>query len=91
MSKEETLKKSLNNSIWWRPVLEENVYSAMDEYAKQEAIGFAEWIIENEFQVHPDKSEYWGKLTFENGRERIQVYTSSELYTIYQQTKDNGK
>ena len=32
MDKKEVLKKNINNSIWWRPVLEDNVYAAMTEW-----------------------------------------------------------
>ena len=75
MSKEEILRDKFNERRMANPLdgqVAPIIHSAMDEYAKQEAIGFAEWIGK--------------KASLEEGSELVGLQYE-QLYTIYQQTK----
>ena len=52
-------------------------FKAMDEYAKQESIGFHEWVVEYKTELYSkckdNKDEY----------KRIKNLTTEELYNIY--------
>lgn len=60
--------------------LMELLYSAMEEYATQQSIAFAEWITENQY-VHCDNKEWWNFFI----DEKISN-TTSELYTLFTQS-----
>jgi hypothetical protein len=56
-------------------VIHPAIHRLMDEYAKQEAIGFAEWIAEKGYKLRP----YHGWINMESEN----YYTDNQLYTIY--------
>jgi len=53
---------------------------AMDEYAKQEAIGFFDWFQKNDAVVYNDNRELSNNYTEE-------VYTTEQLYNLYKEVK----
>ena len=57
----------------------------MDEYAKQEAIGFAEWIVEEYWVKSEIRKAKWYQIPFS---EKSEYSTTEQLYTIYQQQKE---
>lgn len=87
LSKEETINQFIdeaeNDASCWT---EETIYKAMDTYAKQECIAFAEWI--------KDEYEWCGKWNcwipkgsaFVIEEERL---NSEQLFHIYQQSKQS--
>jgi hypothetical protein len=83
MSKEEIIKRgpwymvqigSGMDQVGREAMLKENVLDAMDTYAKQVAIGFAEWIINARahWSYHYDIWSLGGE-----------TYTTAELYDLY--------
>ena len=81
-TKEETLKDlrlKHNYATNILPHEERIVFPAMDIYAKQEAIGFAEWIDKQEYIQSTDKSNWHKFGTYEGN------YTTEQLYNLYKQ------
>lgn len=60
-----------------RPLLTHNIHKAMDEYAHQIAMEFAEWCVVNKWEKLHGKSE-WHNEYF-NG-----CYTTSELFAKFE-------
>lgn len=58
----------------------EHIYSAMDEYAKQEAIGFAEWISNHKLDFQTASNGRWIGLD-------MKTLTAEQLYELYMLSK----
>lgn len=84
MSKEAIREKHLFKnglSVNKSPVgksIQKAAYDAMDEYAKESSIGFAEWIAKNNWW---NDSGMWTQDV-----NNIRQYTTEQLYTLYLQT-----
>jgi len=77
LTKDEILEQA---DVVWCPEVEiqrSDVHEAMDIYAKQECIAFAEWC-ENSYHK---KTKIW------TGTEWVENYTTKQLYSLYQQSK----
>ncbi len=61
----------------------DDISEAMDIYAKQEAIAFAEWIDKNCVTSYNTDDKYFLDVFLEEGWE----YTRLELYELYQQSQ----
>lgn len=82
MSKEETLNSHLTyGKDTYDAGQRDNILKAMDEYAKQEAIGFAAWVGKNRYTDYGRGGKGWHQI----GHNR--KYTISELYSIYLNSK----
>lgn len=80
MTKEEILDSKLGD--FTREMLsDEDIYSAMDEYAQQCAVGFAKWMDDNHY------SEYY-RGHYSNDKLEDPSGTLSELYAHYLTNKD---
>lgn len=75
MSKEEILNKKHFDGIENKPLNEDNIFDAMDEYAKKVSIGFGKWCMEHGF-IELTRHEYWSSDF--DGR-----YTEEELFELY--------
>lgn len=80
---EEATLKNIANSTGTRMDI---IYHAMSEYAKQEAIKFAEFISANTTKVR----FVWNKGNWQifNKNGGIENITSQELYSLYLQSKN---
>jgi hypothetical protein len=56
---------------------------AFDEYAKEHAVGFADWIVDNNWFKMVGTTETWVNKYDTNGHRRK---TTEELYTLYLKT-----
>jgi len=74
MSKEEILDRHHNLNLGMLSITEPQIHAAMDEYAKQVAIGFAEWCSLNNFGC-------WGVDKWRNTLG--DVFNSEQLYELY--------
>ena len=87
MDKEEIIRE---NSVWFECAQEDlltvrRAETAMDEYAKQQAIGFAEWINGEMYEcfLHIDENvKFWHDV---DGNGNL---TTEELYSLYSQNKN---
>mgnify|MGYP001600527167 CR=1 FL=1 len=85
ISKEETLGK--HKSAWLyidESVIDGeigSVYEAMDTYAKQETIAFAEWASENGWDKHVKENEWYNRMGY------VTEYTTEQLYDTFLQSK----
>jgi len=82
MNKEEILSKNASVPKPQR----EGTFDAMDEYAKQEAIGFAEWMTKNydaHFPILGGAVHHWTYKGLMGGEQ----YTTDQLYTIFKNQK----
>lgn len=88
-TKEEILRKILDKSFGEIELSE--CYQAMEEYAKQEAIAFAKFAMENTYQDMNTED----KWVIDDSEMTYNEYTDNELYTLYLQSKnkpnDNSK
>lgn len=88
-SKEECLAKNIGTvdpedlqlEITLNPSLE-NILAAMDEYARQTAIGFAEWKDKNYNQSYATNSE-GAPLFYRNRGLGAERYTIEQLFALY--------
>ena len=67
-----------------------DILRAMDEYAKQEAIGFAEWVMENYWIREPFPRKDTGKTMwaiYGEGKEPDELKTTKQLLNLYLQSK----
>jgi hypothetical protein len=84
MTHEEILRQSIPADCIWEESKHlvntpfEYVYPAMDQYAKQESVSFAEWIAENVNSHYADGIRYW---IMKFGPQR--VVTTEELYALF--------
>lgn len=83
MSKEEILENKIgvNYAREFGGSLTIDVFDAMDEYAKQEAIGFAEWLQENGWE------KYIGENNWRNRMGYATEYTTEQLYSMQPKNK----
>lgn len=58
MTKEEILDKHHNLNLGMLSITEKQIQAAMDDYAKQEAIAFAEWVIKSNYDFN-GKTGMW--------------------------------
>jgi len=82
MSKEEIIDRHHNLNLGLLSITEPQIHAAMDEYAKQVAIGFAEWANSESngwFIVNPQEG-IWGSTVSQ------EIKTSAELYELYTKT-----
>ncbi len=63
---------------------------AMDEFAKQQAIAFSEWMAGSSWVKHPDVEDIW-YLHFGDFNEQPEEKTTAQLYTLFleHQSKQN--
>lgn len=85
MDKDDILRRMIPSSCHWEDNLcntpKHYVYTAMDEYAQQQSIAFAEFIAD-EYPEYKYLGDGWLCNTGH-------FYSTQELYTLYlQQTKD---
>ena len=76
MDKEEIIDRNIGFVEHLSYCPREDVYRCMDEYAKQQAIGFAEWLGDN-YETY-DKGIYWSHSDQDN-----EAHTTEELYSLY--------
>lgn len=92
MSKEEILEgKEVEHWDWLRmkgttPTVYRAVTEAMEQYAKQESIAFAEWIMENDWVWELD--ELVGFMWYQKDASSSPMYNSSQLFTLYSSHKE---
>lgn len=79
-SKEAIIEKQYEGKRYSAPK-DKELYAAMDEYAQQQSIAFAEWKDNNWWKFNRTEN-FW----FRWGREKEERATSAELFTLYQQT-----
>jgi len=97
LSKEEILRKRVCKDCIWEEMQHlvntpmEQVYKAMDEYAKQEAIGFAKWLkhLDNgDTHYNPETKEKTASIGFSPFDCFIDdIETPENLYALYLQQK----
>lgn len=76
------------SKMHWQTINRKRVLENMDEYAKQEAIGFAEWMMQNDWKWEVD--DLVGFCWYEeNESGKSKLYTAVDLYELYQQQKEN--
>lgn len=77
MTQAETMTKILGKYISNDDLHNEyDVYKAMTEYAEQECIAFAEWIICNDYRMYQYQKWRQPKI--------LTRFTTKQLYTLYQ-------
>jgi hypothetical protein len=90
MNKEEILatKNWSSEYPYYAEMAECEILDAMDEYAKQECIGFAEWVAINGWYLN--KIKRWSNRD-DNSNSLVEVLAGSksteELYTLFLNTK----
>lgn len=80
MTKEEILDKHHNLNLGMLSITEKQIQSAMDDYAKQEAIAFAEWISTHELDFQPASD---GRFI---GLDMVTI-TPEQLYSLFLEQK----
>ena len=85
MTKEQIMDEH-NNAGEYPEWHEKNVYNAMDEYARQEAIAFHRWSYENNYAKYwgsdqPNNNKWYKSYTMPNRT----YYTDKELYQLFKQ------
>jgi len=82
MTKEEILRKVVPDNCYWEEnfdnVPRHYIETAMDQYAKQHCISFAEYLAINEYHYYRDDNEWGVAMQFPYKR-----YTTEELYTLF--------
>lgn len=77
MDKEDLLRKIVPNSCYWEDnfdnIPQHYIHSAMDEFAKSTAIGFAEFILSKHYEPFGNK---WTN-------NMLKTLTTEELYSLY--------
>lgn len=81
MTKEEIIDKHHNLNLGLLSITEKQIHSAMDEYAQQEAIAFAEWILKTNWA----EKETWGRY------DPPSTPTMKELYQLYLKHKNEKR
>lgn len=85
MNKEEILEKHcIGKTNTWLKSTVDNIERAMDEYAKQDAIDFAEFVSELEHS-HNSEDNIWDIWTPEEYKGQ---YTTEQLYELYLKEKE---
>lgn len=64
-------------------LLKGDAMEAMDQYAKEQSIGFAEWADKEGYRQTIGKNPVWIG-------ENMQGYSSDQLYTLYQEQKNKS-
>jgi len=68
------------------------IFDAMDEWAEQESIAFAEWLDEEVYnnnlsRVRARNSVHYGKWAYSKGVPNPQFFTTAELFQLLKQSK----
>ena len=82
MTKEEILFK---HGVAEVCINSKTLFPAMDEYAKQEAVEFAEWCDDNGWM--DCREGEFRRLIITEGGEKDEYKTTSELYELFKQSK----
>lgn len=89
MSKEKIFEKHSVTSTGAYQVYPEKykILNAMDEYAKETAIGFTEWMARYKLYDSKHPYKYIGRQRAGMKLVEGEPYTAEQLYTLYLQTK----
>lgn len=85
MTKEDLLIKNCPRSETYAQGNVKGIYSAMDEYAREQSIEFAEWI-DSERYYQDEETKKWSTAT-----QREKGITSEQLYSTFLQQKEQPK
>lgn len=76
------IEKKQNSNIEFRK--DETIFSAMDEYARTDAISFCEWMQRYALYDYSKKPyRYTGRQHTNVGRGKPETWTAEELYNLY--------
>lgn len=88
LSKEEILNKYDTSRKYIEQTCRPELFAGMDEYAKLVGIDFLAWVMKQDFQWRPLKSDGDEWMIFDRV-ERTKKYTTKELYDLYLLHKQN--